>query len=456
MLTTREDGEVIRGAIMCNNQTRGRMWQRPTLLGLMGKVGMLRKAPFCNKCKFHHTGPCTMKCSRCTRVGHVTRDCKTPVPITTQRLPIANQMPEVTCFGCGAQGHFKSECPKLKNQNRGNQKGNKRKDRKDLNVVIDNANLMSLLLVVRAPYSLWASSDKLAYFEWKNLEQNQCNVECLASEAILKEFPQSADMAQGDPPTSIPTFGPCRTTSSSSYTSSSIFESYLGAGLRFPQPVSPSADSGIHTSCDLNLDTYNNVEFATGAGNGTYKGSAFCDRCFSSNKRVQELELQQEIIEDSPAEETLSNPSVWNNGDDEFNPFGGLHQGQVSKQVSVAEKFTVSVTGSFRRVVRGGQNLISSASLRIYLIRLTYPTWKTDGFFDLNGDGRFCVKDVRCLLNDVFLPKAEVPTRNVAVASLFYPLCDSGMEDAAHLFFRCDMAKDVMFLVSRWWYLEDR
>nr|GFA66725.1 RNA-directed DNA polymerase, eukaryota [Tanacetum cinerariifolium] len=107
-------------------------------------------------------------------------------------------------------------------------------------------------------------------------------------------------------------------------------------------------------------------------------------------------------------------------------------------------------------------------------------------FFDLNGDGRFCVKDVRCLLDDVFLPKAKVPTRwiksipikinifawklfldrlptrvnlakrNVAVASLLRPLCETGMEDAAHLFFRCDMAKDVMFLVSRWWDLKDR
>nr|GEX99815.1 reverse transcriptase domain-containing protein [Tanacetum cinerariifolium] len=46
--------------------------------------------------------------------------------------------------------------------------------------------------------------------------------------------------------------------------------------------------------------------------------------------------------------------------------------------------------------------------------------------------------------------------RNVVVASLLCPLCDSGMEDAAHLFFRCDMTKDVMFLVSRWWDLEDR
>ncbi|GJY96781.1 hypothetical protein Tco_0513691 [Tanacetum coccineum] len=36
--------------------------------------------------------------------------------------------------------------------------------------------------------------------------------------------------------------------------------------------------------------------------------------------RVQELELQQEIMQDSSAEETLSNSSVWNNGDDEFYP----------------------------------------------------------------------------------------------------------------------------------------
>ncbi|GJS12659.1 hypothetical protein Tco_0407131 [Tanacetum coccineum] len=44
-------------------------------------------------------------------------------------------------------------------------------------------------------------------------------------------------------------------------------------------------------------------------------------------QRVQELELQQEIMHDSPTEETLSNPSVWNNRDNEFNPFGGAHQG---------------------------------------------------------------------------------------------------------------------------------
>nr|GEY03387.1 reverse transcriptase domain-containing protein [Tanacetum cinerariifolium] len=29
----------------------------------------------CNKCKFHHEGPCTVRCEKCNKVGHLTRDC---------------------------------------------------------------------------------------------------------------------------------------------------------------------------------------------------------------------------------------------------------------------------------------------------------------------------------------------------------------------------------------------
>ncbi|GJU21229.1 putative reverse transcriptase domain-containing protein [Tanacetum coccineum] len=53
--------------------------------------------PLCSKCNYHHDGQCAPKCHKCNRVGHLAHD---------------------------SQGHFKTECPKLKNNNRGNQGGN--------------------------------------------------------------------------------------------------------------------------------------------------------------------------------------------------------------------------------------------------------------------------------------------------------------------------------------------
>ncbi|GKB16993.1 reverse transcriptase domain-containing protein [Tanacetum coccineum] len=50
--------------------------------------------PLCNKCKLYHEGPYTVRCV-------------------------------LTCFECGRQRHYRSDCPKLKDQNRGNKAGNK-------------------------------------------------------------------------------------------------------------------------------------------------------------------------------------------------------------------------------------------------------------------------------------------------------------------------------------------
>nr|GEV83870.1 reverse transcriptase domain-containing protein [Tanacetum cinerariifolium] len=74
--------------------------------------------------KLHHNGSCTVKCANCKRVGLLTQDCGVPTATTNQRAHMVNQRNTVTCYECGKQGYYKSDCPKLKNQNSRNATGN--------------------------------------------------------------------------------------------------------------------------------------------------------------------------------------------------------------------------------------------------------------------------------------------------------------------------------------------
>ncbi|GJS50393.1 putative reverse transcriptase domain-containing protein [Tanacetum coccineum] len=92
------------------------------------KRGYAGPLPYCSKCKLHHEGPCTVKCGKCNKVGHMARDYKNAVVVpTTQRAPVVNQRVP-TCFECGRHRHYRNECPKLKNQNRGNKVRKKTKE----------------------------------------------------------------------------------------------------------------------------------------------------------------------------------------------------------------------------------------------------------------------------------------------------------------------------------------
>ncbi|GKA73908.1 hypothetical protein Tco_0780210 [Tanacetum coccineum] len=67
--------------------------------------------PLCKKCTLHHTGPCTIKCQTCNKVGHLTRNYRNKGPATRSNL----QPVSVSCHAYGEEGHYKNQYPKANN-----------------------------------------------------------------------------------------------------------------------------------------------------------------------------------------------------------------------------------------------------------------------------------------------------------------------------------------------------
>ncbi|GJT61927.1 putative reverse transcriptase domain-containing protein [Tanacetum coccineum] len=102
--------------------------------------------PLCSKCNYNHEGPCPPKCSNCKRVGHATKDCRTRPSNNNNnnrnnnnnnnrnnnnnnnnnRNNNNNNQQGNGFFECRAEGHFKRNCPRLRNNDCGNQAGNDR------------------------------------------------------------------------------------------------------------------------------------------------------------------------------------------------------------------------------------------------------------------------------------------------------------------------------------------
>nr|GEY54012.1 hypothetical protein [Tanacetum cinerariifolium] len=85
---------------------------------LSNKEDYAGNQPLCNRCNFHHIGQYAEKYGNCKRRGHQARDCRIPVLRTKQRSVVSGKKAEVICYRCGGLGHYKSNCPIVKFQNR--------------------------------------------------------------------------------------------------------------------------------------------------------------------------------------------------------------------------------------------------------------------------------------------------------------------------------------------------
>nr|GEV65200.1 reverse transcriptase domain-containing protein [Tanacetum cinerariifolium]GEW84283.1 reverse transcriptase domain-containing protein [Tanacetum cinerariifolium]GEW85471.1 reverse transcriptase domain-containing protein [Tanacetum cinerariifolium] len=89
---------------VANNASKKRKWEgyhdgsssqnkrhkviRAHAVWLSNKKKYAGKLPYCNRCKMCHIGPLSMQCSNCKWVGHLTKDCRNPIPATTLKTPM--------------------------------------------------------------------------------------------------------------------------------------------------------------------------------------------------------------------------------------------------------------------------------------------------------------------------------------------------------------------------------
>nr|GEZ37414.1 hypothetical protein [Tanacetum cinerariifolium] len=87
-------------------QNKGHKVPRAHTAWPINKKAYVGSLPLCNQCKFHHNGPCTIKCRNFKKVGHIIQNCRTPATAKNKQTR--------TCYECGSLRHYKSECPIVK------------------------------------------------------------------------------------------------------------------------------------------------------------------------------------------------------------------------------------------------------------------------------------------------------------------------------------------------------
>nr|GEY41633.1 hypothetical protein [Tanacetum cinerariifolium] len=89
-----------------SQQNKGHKVPRAHTAWPINKKAYAGSLPLYNQCKFHHSGPCTVKCRNYKKVGHIIQNYRTPATAKHQRTR--------TCYEYGSLRHYKSKCPIVK------------------------------------------------------------------------------------------------------------------------------------------------------------------------------------------------------------------------------------------------------------------------------------------------------------------------------------------------------
>nr|GEV74580.1 hypothetical protein [Tanacetum cinerariifolium] len=106
------------------NQRRGQNVARAYTAKCNERKVYVGSLPYYNKCRLHNEGPCTVRCGNCRRVSHMLRIAR-PLLLQKLREPQLGISRVSFYYECGRPRHFKKDCPKLRNQNRGKKTRNK-------------------------------------------------------------------------------------------------------------------------------------------------------------------------------------------------------------------------------------------------------------------------------------------------------------------------------------------
>ncbi|GJY45808.1 putative reverse transcriptase domain-containing protein, partial [Tanacetum coccineum] len=100
-----------------NQQNKRQNTGQAYTAGNSGRKSYAGSKPLCSKCNYNHEGPCPPRCNNCKRVGHLTQDCRSR-PANANNNNNNNNQQGNGCFECGDQGHFKRNCPRLRNNDK--------------------------------------------------------------------------------------------------------------------------------------------------------------------------------------------------------------------------------------------------------------------------------------------------------------------------------------------------